>query len=199
MESPSAALATSFLEANQARNGWEMGHALLRRRLPAVRPLLFVETKFGDRDALVVEEIPGAVSWERCVLDRVSQLPVREAGFRLKDLSAAAGGELRKLHDHGFHQPNFSLRSLIVREEEAGIRLWFAGLESFKKLKHVDCRLAMQSFAHCLRTLPVDFPLRRSCCLRFLRSYLGSQFSKAWKTYWRGIAALGRDSQREAA
>jgi hypothetical protein len=36
---PLRAIVTSFPMANLARNAWEMGHALVRRRLPAPRPL----------------------------------------------------------------------------------------------------------------------------------------------------------------
>ena len=191
---PVRAIATAFVAPNLARTAWDMGHALLRRRLPAARPLLFVETPAGEADFLVLEQIPGATS----LSDRLREHP--DDGWMDEFLSRLAF-ELKRLHDYGFYQPSLGSRSILLREEAMGLSVWFVSLEDFQKRTRIESRQIIASLAHGFASWPSDHRLRSSQRLRFLRSYLGDRFAAEWKTFWRAISSEAERSaaSREAA
>jgi hypothetical protein len=199
-EKPVRAIVMCLPKQNLARNAWEMGHAMIRRRLPAPRPLLFVEPQSGEWDYLVVEEIPGAISLKQRLAAQRFLLSEREWESWLSNLLTEAGRQLRILHEHGFYQPSLSVSSFLMGNDENPISLWFTAFETMQRCSRVDSRLVIDSLSHGWESLPRDVRIRSTLGLRFLRACLGSRFSAEWKAYWRGIVALLRSlSPQEAA
>ncbi len=193
------AVLTVFRSTGSARGAWEMGHALVRRKLPAAVPLLFVETPAGRPDYFITEEIAGAVTLKRGAWELKQTLPPTKFEDWISDVAVAVARNLQSLHEHGFHYSDITLSSLLVATE-GPLRLWFASLEKLRQHTGVSPRDVQKTFAQLGASLPGELGISRSARLRFLRSYLGPRFAAEWKSYWRNIAGLSMDfAQREAA
>lgn len=119
----------------------------------------------------------------------------------LKDIIDNAAELFRRLHDHGFDPGNFTVSSLLVREEDSDIRLWFVALETLEQTERIGSSQVIRTMASFLNSLLGNVDISRTDSLRFLRSYLGrSRFQAEWKTYWRRIAEISTEAdEREAA
>lgn len=194
------AIVMAFREAHRARQGWEMGHALVRRRLPAPRPLLFVETPTKSWDYLVIESIPQAVSLKLWLMKLGHTSCEREKRRQLQKVIRAVAVQLRRLHDHGFDQPQLGLRAFLIQETESAPKIWFASLETLDQPHRVDSSRLQYALAMLFGSVRSAFPLGSTDYLRFLRAYLQADFRREWKSYWRGIAGLVvKTTRREAA
>lgn len=193
------AIAIAFRQPGLARNAWEMGHALTRRRMHTPRPLFFIETQSGEWDYLVLEDVPNALPLSEVLKKRFRSLPAAEWESWLNNVSTALAVELRKLHEHGFHQPNLRLDSLRIRDED-GQTLCFDAVETIRHVRTVSFPDVISSLATAWLSLPDEVHISPTQALRFLRSFLGPQFSKEWKSCWRGIAIfVRRQLSKEAA
>jgi hypothetical protein len=193
------AVAMAFGQSRLARNAWEMGHALTRRRLNARKPLFFVEPQSGESDYLVVEDIPNALPLSDVLEMRFRSLPKSQWRTWLNEVTTALAVALRKLHEHGFHQPNLRVDTLLIREQGDAV-LWFDSLETIRQVHRVEFAQVIASLATLWRSLPAEIAISKAQALRFLRSFLGRQFFSDWKTVWQGISLLVRRQwAREAA
>ncbi len=196
---PQRVIVIAFRQPKLARNAWEMGHALIRRRLRAPRPLFFVETQTGDWDYLVIEDIPNAVSFAHHLWKQFDSYTQSQWDRWIKRVVTLVAGQLRLLHDHGFHQTNLRLDSLRIHENDSH-QIWFDSIESIQQVSNVSDAEVMESLANAVRSFPKDVPISGAQCLRFLRVYLGSRSAREWKTFWRGTWSLiRRTSHKEAA
>ncbi len=186
------AMLTRFRLPDQARQAWEMGHALLRRRLPTPLPLLFVETPAGQWDYFITEEIAGAVSLKRRAWEQAQNLSQTEFDRWLRDVTLALAKALQSLHEHGFHQGELTLSSWIIATE-GPLRLWFVPLENLRQHSRITSEQIQRSFAKLAKSLPSELYISQSGRLRFLRSYLGPRFRAEWKSYWRSVSLLLMD------
>ncbi len=193
-ENPQTAIATAFSAPDLARQAWEMGHALLRRRLSAPRPLFFVETQTGIDDYLVMEHLPNVVSLKHRLRDPAFQSKC----FRKRVLNALALA-LRKFHDLGFDQPELSVSALLIETGSDASRVWFASPETMRRVTRIGFMAIVRSFAHLVKSWPSEFHPTPSEALRFLRVYLGPRLFSTWKPLWRGIALELRVSPKQEA
>ncbi|MCA9067430.1 MAG: hypothetical protein KDA84_00805 [Planctomycetaceae bacterium] len=197
---PQTAIVTAYAKGHHAREAWEMGHALLRRRLPAPRPLLFVETPANDWDYLAIEPIPEAVSLHQWLSERLQSLHASDRRKRIHRVFNVLAVQLRRLHNHGFDQPTLNLHSFLIQKDELSPKTWFASLETLQQPLRVDgacVRKALAGFLCCVRSA---WPVGLTDCLRFLRAYLQADFRRTWKSHWRDVARLiVKTSQQEAA
>lgn len=196
---PQRAIAIAFRQPHLARNAWEMGHAILRRRLKARKPLLFVEPQSQERSYLVVEEIPETKPLSEVVRQQFRSLPMSEWNSWWNEVSTSLAVNLRKLHEHGFHQPDLRIETILIRSDGSPT-LWFDSLETIRQIGVVKSSDISASLATAWRSLPGEVRVSTTMALRFLRVYLGREFSKEWKNYWQGIFnAIRRELHREAA
>ena len=193
---PRRAILLIRLHDGSARQAWEMGHALLRRRLPALRPLFFVETKNGPWDYLAVEQITGAKSLKRWLLDQNSNN--RADACRLNRLAGDLGKLLQRLHVHGFHQPRLTLSSFLIQEQSGKQSLRLAGLETLQQPGEIVPSQKIPTLANLVESLP-QAPMTSTLCLRFLRGYLCEEFSSEWKSLWRSVALLASNAENKEA
>lgn len=196
---PETAIAIAFAKSQLARQGWEMGHALVRRRLPAPRPLLFVETQKNQWDYLAIEPIPQAISLNQWLKEPRSAAPSgKPMGFQ--SVLNAIAVQLRRLHDHRFDQPELNPHALLIQQDKSSAKVWFTSLETLQHVHHVDRSRVRHALANFLGSVQMTLRVGFTDCLRFLRAYLQADFRRDWKSYWQGIACLiGNPSRQEAA
>jgi hypothetical protein len=196
---PLRAIAMTLPQPKRARHAWEMGHALIRRRMNARRPLMFAESQSDDEDYLVVEDIPNAVDLNDAFKEKSRSLPQSQWHSWLNEVGAALAVELRKLHEHGFYQPNLRFDTLLMGQE-VHTTLWFDSLETMRQVRKVDSWQIASSLAILWLSWPSGIPNSLTNALRFLRVFLGRQFSEEWKNYWQASGTLiQRQLAREAA
>src|SRR5262249_25288590 len=159
-----AQLAQRF-DRGAAGRAWEMGHALLRRGIPAVRPLAFIEPIGGREPAtLLVERDPDAAAL--CDVGRALS-PSSE-----RRLIERLGRVLRKLHALGFTHCALTAENIQVTGDRSDIRL--DGLNAIERRGRVTLDDVTRQLAVLVASLPNAF--RRTQGARFLCAYFGRSF-----------------------
>jgi len=161
---------------SRVRTIWEIGHALLRRGVPVMKPLLFVEQQQGDKriESLLTE----SVSRPSCDAETVVELPPASR----RQILRSAGRVLRQLHDHGFVHEDLAVDSF--RPTADGVLL--TGLESIIPVRKVSRTNRLQQLRSLLHS-DCDSRFTRSDRLRFLSGYLGRKQRGEWKAFWREV------------
>lgn len=187
-----------------ARQAWEMGHALWRRDLDVLRPLLFVtapSTNSRRRETLVVEDAPRAVPllgwWSRQKEsgDANAERRIRQAIRRLAD-------QLRKLHAAGFTHHAVVADQILIDEETAhpgsggiSLRRGAATLRTIllgTSAVRPEAPASPAELVALVRRLAESLPLqelRLAHRLRFVRQLVDARQGGDWKRLWRGLAA----------
>ena len=191
------ALAT-LVRPNQATRAWNFGAALQLRELPTPRPLALVEClRFGlpATSYLVTERVPGGVGL-REYADSVREAAADDAERRriARGLVAAAALLLRRLHERRATHCDLKASNVLAEptDDPAAPRLWLIDLDGVRTWRRVPTAGRVQNLAR----LHVSFCqaewLSRTDKLRFLRAYLGREGfrdRRAWKAWWRDVAA----------
>jgi hypothetical protein len=179
----------SRLKPSRARRGWETGHALLRRRHPCVKPLLFVETAAGKGAChmLLLEIPPGAVPLDTWLIQSAltgdgRERRLNEAVRRLADL-------VQGLHALGFEHDALTLGELLVSTARERPQLKWAFPERIRQRRSARYRQRLRNLATLFSSaLDPRICVTRATCARFLRRYL-AEAAGEWKPWWRAIAA----------
>lgn len=172
---------SNAIGSEPARHCWEMGHALLRRGIPTVRPILCIDRSARRDDSwIVLESPPSAVTLERRMKSKnASAAATRDS----QPWILAAARVLQRLHARGFVHDDLSLRNvLIVPSASTGgdgaahaeaAEVLFDGLEHVRQVSggvtHRD-RVEQLARLECAVARPARFSLTRR--MRFLERYL---------------------------
>jgi len=178
-----------FRSQSPFRKAWEGGHALERRWLETVQPILFLETKHGShrRHCLVTKRIQNAIPLSEFLRNRFHNATHADQESWLAFFVSRLAGEIVWMHAAHVDHQALTAENILVAEGIRPDRLWWHGLA------HVRCRrwLSRRRIVCGLSSLNASVRemrrLRATHRLRFLRRYLGSQFRSDWKNYWRQI------------
>ncbi|HUG91743.1 MAG TPA: lipopolysaccharide kinase InaA family protein, partial [Planctomycetaceae bacterium] len=98
-----------------ARRAWETGHALLRRRIPVAKPLLFVETLDGEgAGSLLLVEVPRDAVPLDTVLRRHAAVGERHGDSLLRAIQGNLADLVRGLHAAGFEHGGLAASQILI-------------------------------------------------------------------------------------
>jgi len=186
---------------SRVRRAWEIGHAFLRRGLPTPKPLLFLVEQGADLDRqyLVTEAVPQSqtlAQFSRTVWPTLTSLEQRAW---ISPVSQRLARLVRRMHDCRYDHRDLKFENLLVANEPASVRstretsLWFLDLDAVHRWTVLLRARRVQNLSRVNVSATHLLAVGLTDRLRFLRSYLGSEFSE-WKTWWRQVA---RKSQQK--
>ena len=191
---------------SQVRRIWEIGHAMQRRSIETLRPILFVEKQSGRKlfQYLLTEAIPDAVSLSEWVFKADAaqrQLKNSQPDYVPRQLIVSLADQLRMTHRFGFDHLELNARNILVSHKfshkETNSEKQESMTEEFQcrltELEHVVWRKRLSrkrivmSLARLNSSLSQIARISDSHRLRFLKRYLGETFGEDWKPMWRSI------------
>lgn len=187
----------SQVDKNSLRNVWEVGHALRRRRVSAVLPLLHLEENApsGDAEYLVLQKRDDAVSVQSWFAENCGDARNKPKQKRLVgELAQMLATEIRWLHECGISHDNLSLENITVVTENGKLRVCFEELQGV----YLDSKTGVaEHFAQIGRLAQSTMEtgsISLTTHLRFLKRYLFGSIGQrsrsqktTWKTAWRKV------------
>jgi len=180
------------LRVSQVRRAWEMGHALRRRGIDTPCPILYAERRErgAQTNYLLTERIDGGVNAAEFFKATWLSLPPAERcdwlAARLRRLAL----QIRRLHDSGFDHRDLKFPNLLVSNDRRDCRIWLLDLDGVRVWRRLPAGRAAQNLARLCVSALAHRAIGRADRLRFLKSYLGEQFGRDWKSWWRSISRL---------
>lgn len=187
------------LPSSWARQGWEIGHALSLRGIPAVQPLMFVEpsSRSTVAERLVCQGSAGYESLRHRLLSLTGTAVERqrqrgEIGVRISRL-------LRAMHDAGFVHRRCHVDSFGVTTEPVpiawedlsepnplfGAMLW--QVEQIEQRQYLSREVVCRSLASLVTSILEVCEPSRAEWLRWLRVLLPQNVRPRWKLWWREV------------
>jgi hypothetical protein len=176
---------------SETRRAWEMGHALVRRRIGAARPLLYIQTRTvaGVREFLVTEQTEGLVTLAVFLAHRLPSLPPPERERWIDGASRRLATLLARMHQFSLVHGRFSAANLFVGVEPEDFRIQIAGAQHIVRKRRLAPHDVVGVLAQLEASLAGIPELRRTHRVRFLRAYLGSRFATEGKRIGRAVAS----------
>lgn len=176
----------------RAREAWHRGHALLARGIPTARPLAVYESHRSSRSEsyLVTEWLEGACDlhlygWE--LVGRTAEARRR----RIRQVAAAAGKVVGRLHDAGFTHRDLKGNNLLARESADDVELFLIDLDGLRHGGRPTRAACCKNLTRLALSAEMHPWVSRSDRLRFLRAYMKQQSTPSdggWKSWWRETA-----------
>lgn len=153
-----------------ARTAWEMGHALLRRRIQAVLPVACVDrTATGEHSRLLLD-VRSRSTLEDIL--RMRDWPSLRPNLsrRLIEQSARL---IRRLHDAGFVHESLSIQGLRVSGSD-DLTVSFDDLHAVRKMACVSHPDRVAQLALLARSMESSASMKATDRMRFVRAYLSA-------------------------
>jgi tRNA A-37 threonylcarbamoyl transferase component Bud32 len=180
------------LRVSQVRRAWEMGHALRRRGIDTPCPILYVERRErgGRKNYLLTERIAESVNAAEFFRATWHLLPPAERCAWLAARLRRLALQIRRLHDSGFDHRDLKFPNLLVSNDPGDCRIWLLDLDGVRIWRRLPAARAAQNLARLCVSALAHRAIGRADRLRFLKFYLGEQFRRDWKSWWRSISRL---------
>jgi hypothetical protein len=175
---------------SETRRAWEMGHALVRRRIGAVRPLLYIRarTLASVREFIVTERTEGLVPLAVFLSHRLPNLALAEREVWIEKTSRRLASQLARMHEFSLADGRLSTAHLLVGVEPEDARIQFAATEHIVRKRRLTSHDVVVELAQLEASLAGVPEIRLTQRMRFLRTYLGSRFAAERKQIWRAVA-----------
>jgi hypothetical protein len=167
-----------------------MGHALVRRRIGAVRPLLYIRarTLASVREFLVTEPTEGLVPLAVFLAHRLPNLAPAERKLWIDKTSRRLASQLARMHGFSLAHGRLSTANLLVGVEPEDSRIQFAAAEHIVRKRRLTSHDVVVVLAQLEASLAGVPEIRLTQRARFLRTYLGSRSAAERKQIWRAVA-----------
>jgi tRNA A-37 threonylcarbamoyl transferase component Bud32 len=175
---------------SETRRAWEMGHALVRRRIGADRPLLYLRarTLASVREFLVTEPTEGLVLLAVFLAHRLPNLAPAERERWIEKTSRRLASQLARMHEFSLAHGRLSTANLLVGVEPEDSRIQFAATQYIVRKRRLTPHDVVVELAQLEASLAGVPEIRLTQRARFLRTYLGSRFAAERKQTWRAVA-----------
>ncbi len=183
-----------FLGRSSVRRAWENGHALLRRDIATPRPLLYVESAAGlqVRQYLITEAIPNSTTLFDWQQEQFPQLDKQQQPKVLTNVANQLAHQLRRLHACGFEHRDLKSKNILLSQANGEYRTWLLDLEGVRHWPVLPQQRWIQNLSRLNASSLSVSEISLSDRLRFLKTYLGSAYSRSWKQTWQKIEARTR-------
>jgi tRNA A-37 threonylcarbamoyl transferase component Bud32 len=176
---------------SETRRAWEMGHALIRRRISTVRPLLYVQSRTLScvREFLVSEPADGMVTLAVFLAHRLPGMDLASRNEWIDRVSRRLAAELGQMHQFSLVHGKLSTSNILVGVEEKYPRVQIAAvqhIERKRRLKPRDIVIELSQLETSLARASAVRPIHR---LRFLRALFGTRRGAEVRRTWRAVKA----------
>jgi hypothetical protein len=188
-------------EWSRTRTAWEMGHALIRRRIGTMRPLLYLRCRTVScvREFLVTEPSDGMVTLSVFLAHRLPAMTFADREAWIDRLSRRLAGLLNQLRQFSLLHGELSAANILVGVEPNDGRVQIGGVQHISRKRRIGPRAIareLSQFAASLQAIPEIRSVHR---LRFLKSYLGNHSAADARRLWKAIQAELNTSNRAHA
>jgi hypothetical protein len=185
-------------EWSRTRKAWEMGHALIRRRIGTVRPLLYLRCRTVScvREFLVTEPSDGMVTLSVFLAHRLPGMTSTDREAWIERLSRRLASLLNQLRQFSLVHGQLSAANILVGVEPNDGRVQISGVQDIsrkRRIRSLDIARELSQFAASLPAIPEIRSVHRA---RFLKSYLGNHSAADARRLWKAIQAELNTSDR---
>jgi Lipopolysaccharide kinase (Kdo/WaaP) family len=188
-------------EWSSTRRAWEMGHALIRRRIGTVRPLLYLRCRTVScvREFLVTEPPDGMVTLSVFLAHRLPGMTTPDREEWIDRLSRRLARLLNRLRQFSLLHGQLNAGNILVGAEPGDARVQLGGAHHISRKRRIGPRqieVELSKFQASLEAIPEIRFVHR---MRFLKSYLGDHPISDSKRLWKAIQAESNASSRSKA
>ena len=174
---------------SETRRAWEMGHALRRRRIATVRPLLYLETRTlsSKREFLVAEPADGLVTLAVFLAHRLPGLPSAEREGHIERVLRRLATQLARMHRFSLVHAQLSSENILVGNEPDDPRVQIAAVQHVSRRRRLKLDHLVAELTPLEASLAGMTDIRATHRLRFLRTCLGSRSAAEVRRIWHGV------------
>ncbi|HXY35841.1 MAG TPA: lipopolysaccharide kinase InaA family protein, partial [Planctomycetaceae bacterium] len=179
------------LRCSSMRRAWEMAHALRRRGVSTPRVLLYLGTRTvsRSREILVSERSGRYVPLTTFLAHQFSGLSARQKEAWIKANARVLANELARMREFSLIHRQISAADVLVSVDANEASVQIGGTDRIERKRFVSRRRLAAMLGQLEASLPACPGLSRTQRLRFLKKYLGADFTSQWKSVWRAIAS----------
>jgi hypothetical protein len=176
-------------EWSETRRAWEMGHALIRRRIPTVRPLLYLRrhTVSCVREFLVAEPSDGMVTLSIFLAHHLPRMTSADREDWLSRLSGRLGKILGQLRQFSLVHAQLTAGNILVGVDPNDARLQIAGVQYITRRRRINPRDLAIELSQLEASLGTFAEIRSAHRMRFLRTYLGNHPAAESRRVWKAV------------
>jgi len=180
---------------SRARRGWNLGHALIGRRIATARPVAMLEPRGGCRRGqsyLATEWIENAENlhlWGWRLADCENRLRLRLAAICAESLGRLIG----RMHATGISNRDLKAANLLVAGRCDRLATYLIDTDGMKIRRRLSASRRAADLARLAVGLQAHAWVSRSVCWRFVRAYVTEfpQGTAAAKPLWRDVVRHG--------
>lgn len=191
----------SWFKTSPVQKAWEIGHAFLRRDIPTPKPLLFRSPNktWNQSSYFLSETVPDSIVLSAFYEAYLLEMSDTCSNSWINRYAKNSANIIRRMHDAGYDHRDMKSNNILVSEKHKETKMWILDLDSVKQWKKIPSSRRQQNIARFCRS-SFDCSLVQSTHrLRFLKNYLGNDFSKQWKNYWRAIEKRMNSKKQKTA
>jgi tRNA A-37 threonylcarbamoyl transferase component Bud32 len=174
---------------SETRRAWEMGHALRRRRIGTVRPLLYLETRTlsSKREFLVAEPTDGLVTLAVFLAHRLPGLPSAEREGYIEGVLRRLATQLARMHQFSLVHEQLSSENILVGNEQDDPRVQIAAVQHVSRRRRLKPDHLVAELTPLEASVAGMADIRATHRVRFLRTCLGSRSAAEVRRIWHGV------------
>jgi Lipopolysaccharide kinase (Kdo/WaaP) family/Protein of unknown function (DUF1570) len=178
-------------DSSDTRKAWEMGHALIRRRIDAVRPLLYLRTRTVScvREFLVTEPSDGMVTLAVYLTHHLPRMAPVEREAWIDRQSVRLAGLLNQLHQYSLVHTQLTAGNILVGVDQNDPRMRIGGVQHVTRKRRITPRDLASEFSQLDSSLGGVDEIGSAHRLRFLKSYLGQRAAGDSVHFWKSLRA----------
>jgi hypothetical protein len=178
-------------EWSETRKSWETGHALIRRRIAAVRPLLYLRchTVSCVREFLVAEPAGGMVTLSVFLAHHLPRMTSADREDWLGRLSCRLARLLLQLRQFSLVHAQLTAGNILVGVESNDARMQIAGVQHIARKRRINPRDIAIELCQLEASLGAFAEIRSAHRMRFLKTYLGVHAAADSRRVWKAVQA----------
>ncbi len=176
---------------SETRRAWEMGHALIRRRIGAVRPLLYVQSRTLScvREFLVSEPADGLVTLAVFLAHCLPGLDLASRNAWIDRVSRRLAAEVGRLHQFSLVHGKLTTTNILVGVEPNDPRVQIAAVQNIVRKRRIKPRHIVLELSQLETSLARASAVRPIHRMRFLRACFGARCGAEARRTWRAVKA----------
>jgi tRNA A-37 threonylcarbamoyl transferase component Bud32 len=176
---------------SELRRAWEMGHALARRRISTIRPLLYIQYRTVScvREFLVAEPVDGMVTLAVFLAHRLPSLSPAEREAWIDRVSRRLAAQIVRMHQFSLVHYKLSTANILVGVEREDTRIQINAAEHIVRRRRIKPNDVVVELAQLEASLACVAEIRLAHRARFLRACFGRQSGAQTRRIWRAVKA----------
>ncbi|MDB5385832.1 MAG: Mn2+-dependent serine/threonine protein kinase [Planctomycetaceae bacterium] len=185
----------------RSSNAWKQAREFRAISVSTPRPLaLATFTRNGSyHEYFLTEAISNAITLNQwlgqCRPTNVDFESVSQRHWIARELA----GQLRRLHQHRLDHRDLKASNILLSEADGRLKLWLIDLDGVWRWPILPRSRRVQNLARLWAGVAQSNSVTATDALRFLKVYLGADWQRSWKTFWRQITRRAASKIRSLA